>query len=100
MRRLLIVGALTALVSGCGSSSQSSSLDPLVATAYVNAQAHALCLVQTTAFQTQAQQQAAYKHAQHDSRLTADEFADAETAAAKDQALRERLSNRVVALCG
>jgi hypothetical protein len=56
--------------------------------------------VQTTAFRTQAEQQAAYERAQQESRLTADEFADAQAAAAKDEALRERVSDRVVALCG
>ena len=100
MRRLLVIGALAAVASGCGSNSQSGSLDPHVATAYVDAQAQALCLVQKTAFQTQAEQQAAYERAQQDSTLTADEFAEAEAAAAKDQALRERVSDRVVALCG
>jgi hypothetical protein len=100
MRRLLVIGALAAVASGCGSSSQSGSLDPQVATAYVDAQAHALCVVQSTAFQTQAEQQAAYEQAQRDSTLTADEFAAAEAAAAKDEALRERVSDRVVALCG
>ena len=100
MRRLLVIGALAAVMSGCGSSSQSGSLDPQVATAYVDAQAHALCVVQSTAFPTQAEQQAAYERAQRDSRLTADEFAEAQAAAAKDEALRERVSDRVVALCG
>ena len=100
MRRLLVIGALAAVASGCGSNSQSDSLDPQVATAYVDAQAQALCVVQSTAFQTQAEQQAAYERAQQDSRLTADEFAEAQAAAAKDQELRERLSDRVVALCG
>jgi hypothetical protein len=100
MRRLLVIGVLAAAASGCGSSSQSSSLDPQVATAYVDAQAHALCVVQSTAFPTQAEQQAAYERAQQSSGLTADEFAEAEAAAAKDEALRARLSDRVVALCG
>ena len=100
MRRLLVIGALAAVASGCGSSSQSGSLDAQIATAYVDAQAHALCVVQSTAFQTQAEQQAAYERAQRDSTLTADEFAEAEAAAAKDPALRERVSDRVVALCG
>jgi hypothetical protein len=102
MRWLLVIGALAAVAAGCGSSSssQSGSLDPQVATAYVDAQAHALCLVQSTAFQTQAEQQAAYERAQRDSTLTADEFAEAEAAAATDEALRERVSDRVVALCG
>jgi hypothetical protein len=100
MRRLLAIAALAAVASGCGSNSQSSSLDPQAATAYVNAQAHALCVIQSTAFRTQAQQHAAYKRAQQSSTLTAEEFADAQAAAAKDQALRERLSDRVVALCG
>lgn len=100
MRRLLVIGAVAACASGCGAGSGSGSLDPQVATAYVEAQAHALCVVQKTAFQTQAEQQAASERAQQDSGLTADEFAEAQAAAAKDQALRERLSDRVVALCG
>ena len=66
-------------------------------TAYVDAQAQALCVVQSTAFQTQAEQQAAYEQAQQDSGLTAEEFAEAQAAAAEDQALRERVSDRVVA---
>ncbi len=100
MRRLLVIGALAAVASGCGTGSRSGAIDPQVATGYVNAQAHALCVVQSTAFQTRAEQQAAYERAQQDSRLTADEFADAEAAAAKDEALRKRVSDRVVALCG
>ena len=56
--------------------------------------------MQSTALQTHAQQQAAYKRAQQSSTLTAEEFAHTQAAAAKDQALRERLSDRVVALCG
>ncbi len=100
MRRLLVIGALAAVMSGCGSSSKSGSLDPHVATAYVDAQARALCVVQSTAFPTQAEQQAAYEKAQRASGLTTDEFAAAQDAAANDQALRERLSDRVLALCG
>jgi hypothetical protein len=100
LRRLLVIGALAAVASGCGNGSRSGSIDRQVATAYVDAQAHALCVVQSTAFQTRAEQQAAYEHAQRESRLTADEFADAEAAAAKDEALRTRVSDRVVALCG
>lgn len=98
MRRLLVIGALAAVASGCGSGS--GSVDPEEASAYVDAQAHALCVVQKTAFPTQAEQQAAYERAQQESGLTADEFADAQAAAAKDEALRERVSDRVVALCG
>ncbi len=105
MRRWLILGAalVVAVAVGAGvylSTRPNGGLDPKIATAYVGAQAHALCVVKSTAFQTQADQEAAYKHAQHDSGLTATEFADAQAAAAKDQALRERLSNRVAALCG
>ena len=77
MRRLLVIGALAAVASSCGSGSGSGSIDPQVATAYVDAQAHALCLMQTKAFPTQAEQQAAYVHAQQNSKLTADEFAKA-----------------------
>ena len=98
MRRVLVISALAALAAGCGSGS--SSLDPKTATEYVDAQAHALCVVQTTAFPTQAEQKAAYEQAQQASKLTSDEFAEAQAAAAKDQALRDRVSDRVVELCG
>ncbi len=100
MRRLLVIGLLAVLIAGCGSSSKSASLDPQVATAYVEAQAHALCVVQSAAFPTLADQHAAYKRAQQNSTLTADEFAEAQDAARTDQALRERVSDRVAALCG
>ena len=100
MRRLLVIGALAAVVSGCGSSSQSGSLDSQVASAYVDAQARALCLMQTTAYPTQQEQQAAYKHALQSSKLTADELEQAEAEARKDEALRQRVSDQVVARCG
>jgi hypothetical protein len=100
MRWLLIIGALAALMTGCGSSSNSGSLDPQVEDAYVEAQAQALCLMQTTAYPTQAEQQAAYKKAQQRSKLTADEYAEAEAAAANDEALRKRVSARATELCG
>lgn len=100
MRRALLITTLALVASGCGSNTQSGSLDPKTATAYVNAQAHALCVVQSTAFQTRAKQQAAYERAQQSSGLTADEFAKAQAAAANDQSLRQRLSDRVVVLCG
>ena len=99
MRRLLVIGALAAVMSGCGSSSQSGSLDPQVANAYVDARARALCLVQTTAYPTQQEQEAAYKHALHSSKLTADELEQARAAAAKDEELRQRVSDKVAADC-
>jgi hypothetical protein len=105
MRLGLILGAAAAVIAvAVGvyvySTRPNGGLDPKIATAYVDAQAHALCVVQTTAFPTQAAQTTAYKEAQQAAGLTADEFADAQAAAAKDQALRQRLSDRVVALCG
>ena len=96
MRRLLLIGALAALVTGCGSR---RSLDPDVADAYVDAQAHALCLIETTAYPTQAEQEAAYKHALESSKLTADELEQARAAAAKDEELRQRVSDKVAADC-
>jgi hypothetical protein len=100
MRRLLVIGALAALASGCGSCSHSGGLDSQVASAYVDAQAHALCLMQTTAFPTPQQQEAAYKLALRSSKLTADKLEQAQAEARKDEALRQRVSDRVVALCG
>ncbi len=100
MRRLLVIGALAAVVSGCGSSSQSGSLDSQVASSYVDAQARALCLMQTTAYPTQQEQEAAYQHALQSTKLTADELQQAEAEAAKDEALRQRVSDQVVARCG
>ena len=67
MRRVLVISALAALAAGCALS-RSSSLDPKTATEYVDAQAHALCVVQTTAFPTQAEQKAAYEQAQQASK--------------------------------
>jgi len=92
MRRPLVIVALTVAVSGCGS----DSLDQDAATAYVDAQAHAFCIVQSTAFATQAEHQAAYEQARNDSGLSTGQLANAED----DDALRQRVSDRVVALCG
>ena len=100
MRRLLVIGALAAVVSGCGSGSQSGSLDSQVANAYVDAQARALCLMQTTAYASQQEQEAAYKRALKSSKLTAGELRRAEAEAAKDEALRQRVSDQVAARCG
>ena len=100
MRRLLVHRRARSCRIGLRLRLAVGSLDAQVATAYVDAQAHALCVVQSTAFQTQAEQQAAYERAQQSSGLTADEFDEAQAAAAKDQALRERLTDRVVAVCG
>ena len=41
--------AVAATVAACGGHSTPASLDPKVAGAYVDAQAHALCLVQSNA---------------------------------------------------
>jgi hypothetical protein len=100
MRRLLVIGVLAAVVSGCGSSSQSGSLDPQVANAYVDAKARALCLMQTTAYPSQQEQEAAYNHALQSSKLTAAELEQADAEAANDEALRQRVSDQVVARCG
>jgi hypothetical protein len=100
MRRLLVIGAVTAVASGCGSSSHSGSLDRRVANAYVDAQARALCLMQTTAYPSQHEQEAAYNHALRSSKLSAAELKQADVEAAKDEALRQRVSDKVVARCG
>jgi hypothetical protein len=86
--------------SGCGSKSGSGSLDPKVATAYIDAKARALCLVQSKAYPTKAALHAAYVQAEHSANLSAHELAQARAAAAHDVALRRRISDRVAATCG
>jgi hypothetical protein len=100
MRTLLAVAiaAVVVATSGCGGSS--SKLDPKVASAYVDAQAHALCLVQSTAYPTLAALQAAYTSTLHSTKLSDDELAKARAAEAKDVTLRRRVSDKVAALCG
>lgn len=100
MRLQLALAAVTVatVTAGCGGGSD--SLDPKLADAYVDAQARALCLVQSTAFPTQAELAAAYKHALQASNLSADELGLAQAAARQDPALRKRISNQVTALCG
>jgi hypothetical protein len=100
---ILAVGAMATAAPGCGTTSRTSvsgSLNPQVAAAYVDAQAHALCLVQSKAYPTQAALHAAYLRAEQSADLPAPEFARAAAAALDDPALRTQLSDRVAALCG
>jgi hypothetical protein len=103
MRRLsvlviLIIAAAIAVVAIVYR--QSAPLDPKIAAAYVDAQAHALCLVQSNAYPTQTELEAAYKRSLQSTTLSAHEFAQAQGAAEQDAALRTRVSDRVAALCG
>jgi hypothetical protein len=103
MRRAVVIGVVVVALgaaAGIYFSTRSSSLDPRVATAYVNAQARALCVVQSKSYPTQKQLEAAYKRAQTSSNLTSDEFKKAASAAEKDSDLRTRVSRRVTVLCG
>jgi len=95
--RLLVICFAAAVAGGCGSR---ASLDPKVESAYVDAQAHALCLVQTKAFATLAALHTAYTNALKASGLSADDLAAAQEAQEKDVDLRLRVSDKVVALCG
>lgn len=79
---------------------RSKPLDPRIAAAYVQAQARALCIVQSKSFRTQAALEQAYRKTQSASTLTAEELARARSAAEKDVELRRRVSARVAALCG
>lgn len=94
----IVLGVLLLCASGCGS--QSKTLAPKVATAYVDAEARALCLVQSKAFPTQAALHAAFVRAENSANLSADDLTKARSAAARDVALRQRISNRVAARCG
>lgn len=106
MRRPLVVAALVAAfasaASGCGSATRSvsGSFHPNATTAYVRAQARALCLVQSKAFPTQAALHAAYVRAEHSANLPASELARVRATASHDAALRTRISDRVAASCG
>jgi hypothetical protein len=80
--------------------SASTLLDPKVATAYVDSQARALCVVQSKAFPTLAALQAAYARAEHSAHLSSHQRAQARAAAVSDVALRIRISERVAATCG
>jgi len=102
MRRAVVIGVVVVALGAAAIyfSTRSSSLDPRVATAYVNAQARALCVVQSKSYPTQKQLEAAYKRAQTSSNLTSDEFKKAASAAEKDSDLRTRVSRRVTVLCG
>ena len=75
-------------------------LEPRIAAAYVQAQAQALCIVQSEAYRTQAAQENAYRSAQASSTLTPKELARAREAAQDDAELRRRVTARVAALCG
>jgi len=101
--RLALVAAtmlLMATLAGCGGDESSSSLDADVADAYVEATAKALCVVQSNAYATQAEQEAAYQDAFRSSSLSADELAQAREAAANDEELRTRISDMVEVQCG
>lgn len=98
-RTLVLLGALVLCAGGCGSHAQ-TSLDPKVAEAYVDAEAHALCLVQSKAFPTQAALHTAFVRAERSGDLSSDELADARAAALQDVALRRRISDRVAERCG
>ena len=109
IRRELLVGTLCAaaiatVAGGCGSKSGTNSasrtLDAKVATAFVDAQARALCLVQSKAYSTQAALHAAYIRAEHSSKLSPSELSQAQAAVAHETALRIRISDRVSATCG
>jgi hypothetical protein len=96
---LAAAAALIAVVAGCGGGG-SSSLDAKATNAYVDAEAKALCVVQSNAYPTQAAQEAAYKDALQSSNLTEDELAEARAAATDDKELRMRVSDEVDAQCG
>jgi hypothetical protein len=100
MRRLVVAAtgaALVAIASGCGGS---GSPDAEQMTAYVDAQAHALCVVQANAYASQAKQEAAYRKALQSSNQSEDELAEAEEAARTDVAVRKQISDQVAAHCG
>ncbi len=108
MRRRLFVGVLVAAAipvatTGCGSTPAAAprvgSLPPKVATAYVDAQVRALCLVQSKAYPTQRALEAAYVRAEHSAKLTARQFDQARAATLHDVALRKQISERVAAVC-
>jgi hypothetical protein len=56
--------------------------------------------MQTTAYPSQQEQEAAYNHALQSSKLTAAELEQADAEAANDEALRQRVTDQVVARCG
>jgi hypothetical protein len=99
---LLLLAAAIATTAGCGSGAKSGSgsLDPKVASAYVDAEAHALCLVQSNAYPTLAALHAAYVRAESTAKLSPQGLAQARAAAASDPSLRARISTRVAATCG
>jgi hypothetical protein len=103
---IFVIGAMASAASGCGPtkrtsvSGSGSGLDPQIVAAYVDAQAHALCLVQSKAYPTQAALHDAYIAAEHSTNLPPDQFAQASAAVAHNAALRTQISERVVALCG
>ena len=73
-------------------------LDPRIADAYVQAQADALCIVQSNSYRTNAALQEAYRKAQAGAGLSAQDLARARTAAEKDVQLRRRVSARVMSI--
>lgn len=103
MRRLRIAGLVAAAAIAVVAAfvlTRSKPLDPRIAAAYVEAQAHALCVVQSKSFRTHAALEDAYRKTQADSTLSAKELASARTAADKDVELRRRVTARVAELCG
>jgi hypothetical protein len=103
MRRIAVAAAVAA-VAVIGVTvflvTRSKPLDPKVATAYVQAQARALCVVQSHSYRTHAALEDAYRKTQADGRLSAGELAGAREAAEKDEELRRRITARVAELCG
>jgi hypothetical protein len=106
-RRILVTvlgaAAIATAASACGSSSGSNSgaapLNPKVASAYVIAQARALCLVQSKAYPTEAALHAAYAQAEHSAKMSAQQLAQARTDATHNPAMRRRISEQVAATC-
>jgi hypothetical protein len=92
---LAVAGGVTAFLV-----TRSKPLDPKVATAYVHAQAHALCVVQSHSYRTHAALQDAYRKAQASGALSEKDLARARDAAEKDEKLRRRITARVAELCG
>jgi hypothetical protein len=101
---VLLAAAIATTAGGCGGRSAAKSgsgpLGPKIATAYVNAQARALCLVQSKSYPTQAALRAAYVRAERSGNLSAHDFAEAQAATAQELSLRTRISDRVAATCG
>jgi flagellar basal body-associated protein FliL len=103
MRRLAAAAAVVVLAAAGITVflvTRSKPLDRKVASAYVQAQAHALCVVQSHSYRTHAALQDAYSKAQANGSLSAKDLARARDAAEKDEQLRRRITSRVAELCG